>query len=67
MIPSIPDVGDAQVGQEEFGALEVEPGIALAANPDQMRLLEEGMEVPELDGYGNDDGFGDLIDEDGYI
>ena len=33
MIPSIPDVGDLKdVEQEEFGALEVEPGIALAPN-----------------------------------
>jgi hypothetical protein len=68
VIPSIPDVGDLKdVEQEEFGALEVEPGIALAANPDQMRLLEDGMEVPELDGYGNDDGFDDSIEEDGDI
>jgi hypothetical protein len=32
-----------------------------------MRLLEDGMEVPELDGYRNEDGYDDLIEEDGNI
>jgi hypothetical protein len=65
-IPAIPDIGvvDKEAVLEEAEA-EPEPPIALAANPDQLRRLEEGFLVPELDGYDDDSAFLDLVEEDG--
>jgi hypothetical protein len=64
--PAIPDIGvvDKEAVLEE-AELRPELPIALAANPDQLRRLEEVILVPELHGYDDDNTFMDLVEEDG--